>query len=78
VFRNITKEEADRLGSLAWFVWVNGKIQWRTNVEADPMAIARAKAAASVARLHADPDYQNLIKREQATLRRAYRKGSNK
>lgn len=32
MFRIITKEEADRLGSLAWFVFIDGRIQWRTNV----------------------------------------------
>ena len=31
MFRTITKEEADKLGRLAWFVWVDGKIVWRTN-----------------------------------------------
>lgn len=31
MFRNITKEEADRLGRLAWFVWIGARIQWRTN-----------------------------------------------
>ena len=32
MFRIITAEEADKLGSLAWFVWRNGKIEFRTNV----------------------------------------------
>ena len=31
MFCIITKEEADKLGRLAWFVFVDGKIQWRTN-----------------------------------------------
>lgn len=31
MFRTITKEEADKLGRFAWFVWVNGKIEWRTH-----------------------------------------------
>jgi hypothetical protein len=31
MFRTITAEEAARLGRFAWFVWVNGKIVWRTN-----------------------------------------------
>ncbi len=30
MFRTITKAEAGRFGSLAWFVWVEGKIVWRT------------------------------------------------
>jgi hypothetical protein len=34
MFRIITAEEAARLGALAWFVWVDGKIQWRMNVRA--------------------------------------------
>ena len=32
MFRIITAAEAARLGSLAWFVWRHGKIEWRTNV----------------------------------------------
>lgn len=32
MFRIITKEEADRLGRMAWFVFVDGKIQFRTGV----------------------------------------------
>ena len=34
MYRIITADEAARLGSLAWFVWANGKLQWRTNVRA--------------------------------------------
>jgi hypothetical protein len=30
MFRNITAEEAARLGRLAWFVWIDSKIVWRT------------------------------------------------
>lgn len=32
MFRIVTREEATKLGSLAWFVWRNGQIEWRTNV----------------------------------------------
>ena len=31
MFRTITKEEADKIPSFSWFVWVNGKIEWRTH-----------------------------------------------
>lgn len=34
MFRIITADEAARLGSLAWFVWRDGKIEWRTNIRA--------------------------------------------
>jgi hypothetical protein len=34
MFRIITKQEADRLGSMAWFVIFDGHIEWRTNVKA--------------------------------------------
>jgi len=32
--RTITREEATRLGRLAWFIFVNGNIVWQTNVSA--------------------------------------------
>jgi hypothetical protein len=34
MFRTITREEAARLGHMAWFVWVDSKIVYRTNVAA--------------------------------------------
>lgn len=33
MFRIISKNEADLLKNLAWFVWIDGKIQYRTNVK---------------------------------------------
>lgn len=32
MFRTITREEANRLGHMAWFVWVDGRIVYHTNV----------------------------------------------
>lgn len=32
--RRITREEAKRLGALAWFVWTPSGIVWCTNVRA--------------------------------------------
>ena len=42
--------------------------------EAVAMALARAKAAASLEALKSAPDYEALKAREDATLRNAYRK----
>lgn len=33
MFRIISKEEFDRLGHMAYFVWIDGKIQFRTNIK---------------------------------------------